>query len=250
MKYYAFIHFGPNTFTDREWGYGDEPESLFNPTELDCRQWARVARDAGMEGIVITAKHHDGFCLWPSAYTEHSVKNSPWKEGEGDVLRELSDACREYGLKIGVYLSPWDRNHDFFGTPAYLEYYRNQPREVLTNYGDIFEVWFDGANGGDRYYGGARETRRIDNATFYDWPDTWKIVRDLQTTAVMFSDGGPDIRWMGNERGYAADPNWSTVKSGVFYPGVPDETDQLGTGPSMTIRRPTGQPMTVSLTLH
>ncbi|MBN2415275.1 alpha-L-fucosidase [bacterium] len=220
MQYYAFVHFGPNTFTDREWGYGDEDESVFNPGELDCRQWARAAKDAGMNGIIITAKHHDGFCLWPSAYTEHSVKNSPWRDGRGDVIRELRDACDEYGLKLGVYLSPWDRNHAAYGTPAYLDYYRSQLRELLTNYGEVFEVWFDGAMGGDGYYGGARETRRIDNRTYYDWANTIPIVRELQPGACMFSDGGPDVRWVGNEQGYAAETNWCTMNRDHFYPGV------------------------------
>lgn len=230
MKYYAFIHFGPNTFTDKEWGYGDEPESVFNPTQLDCRQWARAAKEAGMEGIILTAKHHDGFCLWPSQYTEHSVKNSPWKNGKGDVVRELREACDEEGLKLGIYLSPWDRNHRAYGTPEYIDYYHNQLRELLTNYGEIFEVWFDGANGGDGFYGGAREVRRIDNTTYYDWDNTRSIVRKLQPDASMFSDGGPDIRWIGNERGYAGETNWSTVKKGIFYPGVADVNDQLQTG--------------------
>lgn len=230
LKYYAFIHFSPNTFTDKEWGYGDESPADFNPTELDCMQWARVASEAGMEGIVITAKHHDGFCLWPSKYTEHSVKNSPWKNGKGDIVKDLREACDKYGLKLGIYLSPWDRNHAAYGTDEYIEYYRNQLRELLTNYGEIFEVWFDGANGGDGYYGGARETRRIDNKTYYDWENTRKIVRELQPMAVMFSDGGPDIRWIGNERGYAADPNWSTIKTGAFYPGVGGVNAQLQNG--------------------
>jgi alpha-L-fucosidase len=219
MEYYMFAHFTVNTFTDKEWGYGDESESVFNPSDLDCRQWARVAGEAGMKGIIITAKHHDGFCLWPSEYTEHSVKNSPWKDGKGDVLKELKAACDEYGLKMGVYLSPWDRNSAVYGTPDYLIYYRNQLRELLTNYGDIFEVWFDGANGGDGYYGGARETRRIDNKTYYDWPNTHKIVRELQPDAVMFSDAGPDVRWVGNERGIGSLTNWCLLNKDEMYPG-------------------------------
>ena len=219
LEYYMFVHFTVNTFTDKEWGYGDEDESVFNPSEMDCRQWARVAKEAGMKGIIITAKHHDGFCLWPSEYTEHSVKNSTWKDGKGDVLRELRQACDEYGLKFGIYLSPWDRNSAVYGTPEYLTYYRNQLRELLTDYGDVFEVWFDGANGGDGYYGGARETRRIDNRTYYDWPNTHKIVRELQPMAVMFSDAGPDIRWVGNERGMGSLTNWCLLNKDEMWPG-------------------------------
>ncbi len=219
MEYYMFVHFTVNTFTDKEWGYGDEKESVFNPTDLDCRQWARVARDAGMKGIIITAKHHDGFCLWPSQFTDHSVKNSEWKDGNGDVLRELRQACDEFGLKLGVYLSPWDRNSAVYGTPGYLIYYRNQLTELLKNYGDIFEVWFDGANGGDGYYGGAREKRKIDNKTYYDWENTHKIVRELQPEAVMFSDAGPDIRWVGNESGMGSLTNWCLLNKDEMYPG-------------------------------
>jgi len=230
MKYYAFIHFGPNTFTNKEWGYGDEPESIFNPTELDCRQWARVAKEAGMEGIILTAKHHDGFCLWPTTTTTHSVKNSPWKNGHGDVVAELQAACKEYGLKMGIYLSPWDRNNGLYGTSEYIKIYRAQMKELLSNYGDIFEFWFDGANGGDGYYGGARETRRIDNKTYYDWDNSYKIVRELQPMAVMFSDGGPDVRWIGNERGYAGETNWCTVRKGAFYAGIGGVNDQLQSG--------------------
>ena len=219
LEYYMFVHFTVNTFTDKEWGYGDEKESVFNPSAMDCRQWAKVASEAGMKGIIITAKHHDGFCLWPSEYTEHSVKNSVWKDGRGDVVSELRKACDEYGLKMGVYLSPWDRNSAVYGTPEYLTYYRNQLNELLTEYGDIFEVWFDGANGGDGFYGGARETRKIDNKTFYDWPNTHKIVRELQPSAVMFSDAGPDIRWVGNESGMGSLTNWCLLKKDEMYPG-------------------------------
>jgi alpha-L-fucosidase len=219
MEYYMFAHFTVNTFTDKEWGYGDEKESVFNPSALDCRQWARVAKEAGMKGIIITAKHHDGFCLWPSEYTRHSVRNSPWKDGKGDVLRELSAACAEYGLKIGIYLSPWDRNNPVYGTPEYLDYYRSQLRELLSGYGDIFEIWFDGANGGDGYYGGTRETRKIDNKTYYDWPVTHAIVRKLQPKAVIFSDAGPDVRWVGNEGGMGSLTNWCLLNRDEMYPG-------------------------------
>jgi alpha-L-fucosidase len=219
LEYYMFVHFTVNTFTDKEWGYGDEKESVFNPTEMDCWQWAKVAKEAGMKGIIITAKHHDGFCLWPSKFTEHSVKNSVWKDGKGDVIRELRAACDEYELKLGIYLSPWDRNSSVYGTPEYLTYYRNQLKELLTEYGDIVEVWFDGANGGDGFYGGARETRKIDNRTYYDWPNTHSIVRDLQPNAVMFSDAGPDIRWVGNESGMGSLTNWCLLDRDNMYPG-------------------------------
>lgn len=222
MEYNAFIHFNMNTFTNLEWGMGSESPATFNPTALDCRQWAKVCKEAGMKGIILTAKHHDGFCLWPSKYTEHSVKNSPWKGGKGDVVRELSDACKEYGLKFGVYLSPWDRNHADYGKPEYLTYFRNQLRELLTNYGPIFEVWFDGANGGDGYYGGANEKREVDRQTYYDWPTTIQIVRELQPNAVIFSDAGPDVRWVGNEDGFAGETNWSTLRRDEFYPGSPN----------------------------
>lgn len=222
LDYYAFIHFNMNTFTNKEWGYGDEKPSQFNPTELDTRQWARVVKDAGMKGIIITAKHHDGFCLWPSEFTEHSVKNSPWRGGNGDLIRELSEACKEYGLKFGIYLSPWDRNHPDYGTPQYISYFRNQLRELLTDYGEIFEVWFDGANGGDGYYGGANEERRVDKKSYYDWPTTIELVRSLQPQAVIFSDAGPDIRWVGNEKGYANETTWSPIFRDSVYAGMPD----------------------------
>ena len=230
LEYYAFIHFNMNTFTNLEWGMGDEKPEWFNPTELDTRQWARVAKEAGMKGIIITAKHHDGFCLWPSAYTEHSVKNSPWRDGKGDVLRELADACKEYGLKFGVYLSPWDRNHADYGKPEYLDYFRNQLRELLTNYGEVFKVWFDGANGGTGYYGGANENRKIDNRTYYEWDTVFEIVRELQPMACIFSDGGPDVRWVGNEEGWARPTNWSLLKRDDFAPGVAENLEHLRAG--------------------
>jgi len=221
LQFYGFLHFTVNTFTDQEWGYGDEPESVFDPAALDARQWARVARDAGMRGLIITAKHHDGFCLWPSRFTEHSVTRSRWMDGKGDVVGALAAACREFGLKLGVYLSPWDRNHAEYGRAAYLEYYRKQLRELLTDYGPIFEVWFDGANGGDGYYGGARGSRRIDRAAYYDWANTWAIVRALQPGAVMFSDAGPDVRWVGNEKGVAFETSWCPISLAGVFPGHP-----------------------------
>ena len=215
MEYYAFLHFSINTFTDQEWGTGDESASLFNPKELDTRQWARVCKEAGMKGIILTVKHHCGFCLWPSKYTEFSVKNSPWKDGKGDVVRELADACKEYGLKLGVYLSPWDRNHADYGKPEYITYFRNQLTELLTNYGPIFEVWFDGANGGSGYYGGANETRRIDRKTYYDWSNTYALIRKLQPNIVIWNDGGDrgDLRWVGTEAGYVGETNWSLLNA-------------------------------------
>jgi alpha-L-fucosidase len=219
LEFYGFIHFTVNTFTDKEWGYGDESPELFNPTDFDANQIVTAAKQGGMRGLILTAKHHDGFCLWPSKYTHHSVKNSPWRNGNGDVVKELSDACRRHGLQFGVYLSPWDRNHPEYGRPEYIIYYRNQIRELLTNYGEIFTVWFDGANGGDGFYGGARETRRIDNRTYYDWKNTWKIVRELMPMACMFSDVGPDFRWVGNERGIAGQPCWATINVGNGVPG-------------------------------
>ncbi len=230
LEFYAFVHFNMNTFTNMEWGFGNESPELFNPAELDCRQWARVCKEAGMKGIIITAKHHDGFCLWPSAYTEHSVKNSPWKNGKGDVVGELAEACKEYGLKFGVYLSPWDRNHADYSKPEYLDYFRNQLRELLTNYGEVFEVWFDGANGGNGWYGGANETRKIDNKTYYDWENTWNIVRELQPNACMFSDAGPDIRWVGNEEGWARETNWCMLNKDSVAPGVVSDLEWLRSG--------------------
>lgn len=221
LEYYAFIHFNMNTFTDMEWGTGGESPVQFDPSELDAMQWAKVAKEAGMRGIIITAKHHDGFCLWPTKTTDHSVVNSPWKSGQGDVLKDLSEACKAYGLKFGVYLSPWDRNHTDYGKPEYVKVFHEQLRELLTNYGSVFEVWFDGANGGSGFYGGANETRKIDNKTYYQWDKAVAMVRELQPDAVIFSDGGPDIRWVGNEEGWANETNWSIMRRDEIYPGWP-----------------------------
>jgi len=222
MEYYAFIHFNMNTFTNKEWGYGDESPLAFNPSNLDTDQWAKVIHESGMKGIIITAKHHDGFSLWPSLYTDHSIKNSPWKKGKGDLIKDLMKSCKKYNLKLGVYLSPWDRNHPDYGKPEYLKYFRNQLSELLSNYGEIFEVWFDGANGGDGYYGGSNEIRHVDKKTYYEWENTYKIVRKLQPNAVIFSDSGPDIRWVGNEKGYANETSWSNIYRDSVYTGMID----------------------------
>lgn len=229
LELVGFIHFTVNTFTNKEWGYGDEDPTIFNPTELDAEQWVIAAKDGGMKELILTAKHHDGFCLWPSKYTEHSVKNSPYKDGQGDVVRDFVDACRKHGLKVGLYLSPWDRNHKDYGTPEYITYYRNQLRELLTEYGEINEIWFDGANGGDGYYGGANEVRQIDRDTYYDWENTIKLVKELQPDIKIFSDAGPDIRWVGNEHGYAGETFWSTISTDSVTIGNAN-TKYLNTG--------------------
>lgn len=215
LEFYGFLHFTVNTFTNREWGYGDESPALFNPTDFDADQIVGAARDGGMKGLILTCKHHDGFCLWPSRYTEHRVKSR-------DFVKEISEACARHAVKFGIYLSPWDRNQRDYGRPEYLVYYRNQLRELLTEYGPIFEIFFDGANGGDGFYGGAYERREIDNRTYYDWPATWQMVRDLQPQTVLFSDAGPDIRWVGNERGIAGETCWATSNRDDFSPGNAD----------------------------
>lgn len=208
LEFYAFIHFTVNTFTDKEWGYGDEHPDVFNPTEFDSVQIVNTVKDCGMRGLVLTCKHHDGFCLWPSAYTEHSVKNSSWMDGKGDVVRDMSDACREAGIAFGIYLSPWDRNHSRYGRAEYVEYYLNQLEELLTNYGDIYYLWLDGANGGTGYYGGAREERSIDKDHYYQWDRVEALLYRLQKNAVIFSGHETDVRWIGNEEGYCPPTCW------------------------------------------
>lgn len=220
-EYYLFAHFGPNTFTDKEWGHGDEPEDIFNPTDLDCRQWCRIAKEAGATGIIITAKHHDGFCLWPSKYSKHTVRESKWKNGKGDVLKELSAACKEYGLNFGVYISPWDRNHPDYGTEKYNDVFVNMMKELFTNYGPITELWWDGANGE-----GPNGKKQV-----YDWKRFKETVRKLSPATVVFSDVGPDIRWVGNEKGIAGTTNWNTLSIEGFTPGLgAPSTDTLNTG--------------------
>ncbi len=218
----GFLHFSVNTFTDREWGLGDESPDEFAPTGLDVDQWAAVAAETGIRELILTAKHHDGFCLWPSAMTSHSVRSSAWRSGEGDVVRAFVEAARRHGLEVGLYVSPWDRNHADYGRPAYVDAWRGQLRELLTGYGRISEVWFDGANGGTGYYGGANEERRIDRATYYGWPETWALVRSLQPGALIFSDAGPDIRWVGNEHGDAGETSWSTIDVDGIVVGAAD----------------------------
>lgn len=217
MEFTGFLHFTVNTFTDREWGTGKEEPALFNPTELDARQWVKVCKEAGMKQLILTAKHHDGFCLWPSQHTEHSVKNSPWREGKGDVVRELSQACREAGLKFGVYLSPWDRNEPSYGnSPVYNTFFKNQLRELLTGYGPISEVWFDGACGE-----GPDGRRQV-----YDWEGYYRLIRRLQPQAVI-AIMGPDVRWVGTETGYGRQTEWSVVPvRAQEWKNLPDDLRQ------------------------
>lgn len=230
MELNAFVHFTTNTFTGKEWGYGDESPAIFNPTDYNADQWVQIFKQAGFKGVILTCKHHDGFCLWPSKYTEHSVKNSPWRDGQGDVVRDVMRACKKYELKFGVYLSPWDRNHADYGTPAYIDYYRNQLNELFTTYGPVFEMWFDGANGGDGYYGGKREMRNIPGSTYYDWPGTLNLVRELEPEILFFSDAGPGVRWVGNERGIAGETNWNTITPDTLYAGKAGIEKLLNTG--------------------
>jgi len=212
VGFYAFIHFGVNTFTDREWGDGSEPESIFDPQKLDCDQWVAAIKSAGMKGMILTAKHHDGFCLWPSKYTEHSVKNSPCNR---DIVKEAADACRRGGIKFGFYLSPWDRNCSVYGTDAYNDYFCNQLTELLTGYGDIFCVWFDGA--GVWPDGKAPE---------YDYPRFIELIRKYQPGAVIFNDHGPDVRWCGNEAGQGRESEWAVVPSEMCF------RSEVQTGPA------------------
>lgn len=221
LDFYLFTHFGPNTFTDLEWGKGTEHEEVFNPTQLDCRQWARIAKAAGAKGIIITAKHHDGFCLWPTKYSTHTVAQSKWRDGKGDVVKELADACKEYGLKLGIYLSPWDRNHPKYGTDEYNTVFINMMKEVVARYGPLFEFWWDGANGE-----GPNGKRQV-----YQWHKFEATMRSIASNTPVFSDIGPDIRWVGNESGFAGKTNWNTLDTAGFTRGAgAPATDTLNQG--------------------
>jgi len=217
MEFTAFVHFNMNTFTNVEWGKGDADPSLFNPTNFDAEQWVKAFKEAGMKMVILTAKHHDGFCLWPSEYTDYTIENSPYKNGKGDIVKEVADACRKHGLKFGFYLSPWDRHEPAYGTDQYNQFYKNQLRELLTNYGKVHEVWFDGAKGPN-----AKDME-------YDFQGYWAMVRKHQPEAVIFSDKGPDVRWIGNEDGIAGETNWSLMDTSRVEVGKADR-DYLNSG--------------------
>jgi alpha-L-fucosidase len=218
MEMYCLIHYGVDTYTDKEWGYGDEDPSLINPSHFDAEQIVASAKAGGFTGMIIVAKHHDGLCLWPTNTTEHNISKSPWKNGQGDMVREYQLACNKLGMNLGIYCSPWDRNNATYGTPAYVSIYRQQLRELYSRYGPLFISWHDGANGGDGYYGGANEKRTIDRSTYYGWDSTFAITKKMQPTAVIFGDIGPGVRWVGNESGYAGETCWAT-----YTPEAPDE---------------------------
>ncbi|WP_159636711.1 alpha-L-fucosidase [Sphingobacterium composti Ten et al. 2007 non Yoo et al. 2007] len=237
METYCLIHYTPTTFQDKEWGLGDADPKIFNPSNFDANQIAQAAASAGFKGLISVAKHHDGFCLWPTRTTTYSIASSPWKNGKGDMVKEFMEASHKNGMAFGTYLSAWDRNDLRYGTPAYTDAYREQLTELMTNYGQLFTSWHDGANGGDGYYGGKYEKRTINSATYYEWEEkTWPIIRRLQPMASIFSDVGPDMRWVGNEHGFAAETSWATITpKGAFegvkpMPGASTDASNLPTG--------------------
>lgn len=228
MEMYCLIHFTPTTFQNKEWGFGDADPKIFNPEKFDANQIASAARSAGFKGLISVAKHHDGFCLWPTKTTSYSIASSPWKDGKGDMVHEFMEASHKNDMAFGVYLSAWDRNDTRYGTKAYTDAYREQLTELMTQYGSLFTSWHDGANGGDGYYGGKNEKRVIDQVTYYEWQEkTWPIVRKYQPMASIFSDIGPDMRWVGNERGFAAETSWATLTPIGLNdkPAMPGSTD-------------------------
>jgi alpha-L-fucosidase len=217
MEMYCIIHFGVDTYTDKEWGFGDEDPALVNPLQFDAGQIVGAAKAGGFKGVVVVAKHHDGLCIWPTKTTAHNISKSPWRDGIGDMVKEYQEACERLGMQLGLYCSPWDRNSAYYGKPEYVKLYRAQLKELYTNYGKLFISWHDGANGGDGYYGGKNESRKIDRTTYYGWPTTWGITRKLQPGAAIFGDVGPDVRWVGNEEGHAGATSWAT-----YTPVAPD----------------------------
>lgn len=227
LEFYSFIHFTVNTFTDREWGDGTESPLIFNPEKLDAEQWVKAVRSAGMKGLILTCKHHDGFCLWPSSLTKHTVAASPYKNGKGDIVKEVSDACRKYDIKFGVYLSPWDRNCSVYGQgKAYDDFFIGQLTELLTGYGEIFSVWFDGACGegpnGKKQY--------------YDWERYYAKIRELQPDACI-NVCGPDIRWCGNEAGHTRAAEWSVVPERAKNSEIIAEKSQQEDNEEFRLRR-------------
>jgi alpha-L-fucosidase len=217
VEMYCIIHFGVDTYTDKEWGFGDEDPKILNPVKFDALQIVGAAKAGGFKGIIVVAKHHDGLCIWPTKTTEHNISHTPWRNGKGDMVKEYQLACEKLGMQMGLYCSPWDRNSAVYGKPEYVDLYRKQLRELYTNYGKLFMSWHDGANGGDGYYGGANEVRKIDRTTYYNWPVNWAITRKMQPTANLFGDVGPDVRWVGNEEGHAGETSWAT-----YTPTAPD----------------------------
>lgn len=232
---YCLIHFTPTTFENKEWGYGDADPKIFNPTEFSADQIVKAAKAGGLRGLILVSKHHDGFCLFPSKTTDYNISKSPFRNGKGDMVKEFEQACRKNGMKFGVYCSPWDRNSKFYGTPDYLNIYQSQLKELYSNYGELFMSWHDGANGGDGYYGGAKESRKIDRLTYYDWKNTWGITRKMQPNAAIFSDIGLDVRWVGNEKGFANETSWAT-----YTPKSPDGKGEGSPGYSDDFNAPTG----------